>query len=77
MAAKKLTLNIDERVIDKARRYSAENKTSISRLVTQFLDALPAERRTLDPVVEHLLGVLPPTADKAAYHKHLEEKHTS
>lgn len=75
MAAKKLTLNVDERVIAKARRYSTEHKTSISRLVTHFLDALPTESGPISPLVQRLMGVLPPDTSVAAYHKHLDEKH--
>lgn len=77
MSARKLTLNVDERVIDKARRYSTEHNTSISRLVTQFLDALPTEHHPLDPDVERLLGVLPPGTNREGYHRHLDEKHAT
>jgi hypothetical protein len=75
MRPKKLTLSVDERVIEKARRYSRDHKTSISRLVTQFLDNLPDREQPLDPAVERLIGILPADVDIADYHRHLEEKH--
>jgi hypothetical protein len=75
MKPRKLTLNVDERVIEKARRYSRAHKTSISRLVTHFLDNLPDREQPLDPAVERLIGILPPDVEVSDYHRHLEEKH--
>ncbi|MDQ3389147.1 MAG: DUF6364 family protein [Gemmatimonadota bacterium] len=51
MALRKLTLNIDDAVIYKARGYSAAHHTSISRLVSHFLAGLPAEEQRVSPAV--------------------------
>ena len=75
MALKKLTLSVDEAVIEKARRYSTAHDTSISRLVTQFLSRLPSRGPRLNPVVERLAGILPPNVDAEDYYRHLSEKH--
>ncbi len=75
MNLKKLTLSVDERAIEKARRYSRANQTSISRLVTHFLDSLPDQESRLNPAVARLVGTLPPDVDIADYRRHIEEKH--
>ena len=75
MALKKLTLSVEETVIEKARRYSDDHQTSISRLVTHFLNRLPDQEKRISPAVQRLIGVLPPEADIADYRRHLEEKY--
>ncbi len=75
MAIKKLTLSVDENVIEKARRYSAEHKTSISRLVTHFLSNLPSGDRRYSPAVQRLIGLLPTDVLVSEYHDHLDEKY--
>jgi len=73
---KKLTLSVEQAVIERARRYSAAQKTSISRLVQQFLARLPgAPGRRYSATVQRLLGVLPAKADVTEYHRHLRHKH--
>lgn len=75
MPARKLTLSVDEDVIEKARRYSKAHGTSISRLVTSFLARLSQQRRRYTPTVQRLIGLLPRHADRAEYRRHLEEKY--
>ncbi|MFQ6047388.1 MAG: DUF6364 family protein [Gemmatimonadales bacterium] len=76
MALKKLTLSVDEDVVEAARRYARESNTSISRLVTRFLAGLPlGEKRRFSPAVRRLLGILPREVDVAEYRRHLVEKH--
>ncbi len=76
MALRKLTLTVDEDVIEKARDYSAANHTSISRLVNQFLARLPDEEKRYSPAVRRLIGLLPADVRVATYHEHLEEKYS-
>lgn len=73
---KKLTLSVDEEVIERARRYSREQGTSISQLVSTYLRQLdsPSDRK-LSPMVERLLGILPSDLSVEDYRKHLEKKH--
>lgn len=74
MALKKLTLSVDEQVIEMARRYTEAHQTSISRLVTNFLAQLTRRERRYTPRVRRLLGILPREADRAEYRRHVEEK---
>jgi hypothetical protein len=76
---RKLTLSVDEAVIERARRYSRRHNTSISRLVSSFLAGLgeqdeEASRARFSPAVERLLGVLPEDVSLEEYREHLEKK---
>jgi len=74
---KKLTLSVDERVIERARRYSAEHNTSISRLVTDYLRRLDAPSdAALASWVQRLRGILPSDTSVDDYRRDLEEKHS-
>ncbi len=76
MPRKKLTLSIEAGVIDRARSYSQAHRTTISRLVSQFLAELPTgQGQEHTPGVRRLLGILPDTASLDEYRRHLEEKH--
>jgi hypothetical protein len=75
MALRKLTLSVEDHVIEKARRYSDDHQTSISRLVTHFLSTLPDQGERISPAVRRLVGILPPETDIAEYRRHLEVKY--
>jgi hypothetical protein len=76
----KLTLNVDEGVVTRAKRYAARRGTSVSRLVEQFLALLsgaaskPGE--DLPPVLARLRSALKGTTDgTSGYRRHLERKY--
>ena len=73
---KKLTLSIDETVIERARRYSRAHNTTISELVSNYLDRLdaPADPE-YSPFVQRLRGLLSPDTSIEEYRQHLERKH--
>ncbi|HUG53185.1 MAG TPA: DUF6364 family protein [Vicinamibacteria bacterium] len=57
----KLTLSVDEKVVERAKRYASRRRTSVSRLVEVYLDALsrPVDGdQDLPPVTRRLRGVL-------------------
>ena len=70
MAATKLTLSADKAIIERAKRVAAARGTSISAMVSHFLDAIsrpmptPAE---LGPLTRRASGLvkLPPSAGVA------------
>ncbi|MGH7539531.1 MAG: DUF6364 family protein, partial [Gemmatimonadota bacterium] len=58
--------------------YSRRHKTSISRLVANYLARLgdtEGERRS-SPTVRRLLGTLPADVSLDEHHEHLEEKYS-
>jgi len=58
---KKLTLSLNESVIENAKLYAKENKISLSKLIEHYLQSI-AENRTRDveitPLVKSLSGVI-------------------
>lgn len=83
MRREKLTLRIEEALIEKAKRVAKERDTSVSRMVAGFFDSLetsPATGRRHGPITSRLRGSLKPMggkpqSDKEDYLRHLEEKH--
>ncbi len=75
MPKKKLTLSVDETVVERAKRSSRRNQTTVSRLVTDFLASLEREAGST-PVVRRLRGVLPSIVSPDEYRAHLETKHS-
>jgi len=80
----KLTLRLDEDLIQKAKRYSDASGKSLSKLVADYfalIESSPNKRGgALPPKVRALLGALAPAsgrspADEREYLRHLEEKH--
>ncbi len=75
---KKLTLSLDQTIIEKAKKYAKENNTSLSKMVEAYFDLLTniesnKNELLITPLVESLCGVieLPEDFDykksKAAY----------
>jgi hypothetical protein len=80
----KLTLRMDEHLIDTAKRYSSKAGKSVSRLVEDYFAFIAAEEGAtaavvpteLTPRVRSLLGVLRGAQVTEQDHKeHLEKKH--
>jgi hypothetical protein len=78
---KKLTLSLDQDIIEKAKVYAKSNNTSLSKLIESYLATLT--RRTkgkpeITPLVESLSGVIELPADfdeKEAYSEYFREKY--
>ena len=69
----KLTLSVDEKVIERAKRYAQERGTSVSRLVETFLGHLSTSNATeleLPPITRRLHGVL--RTSRASRKEHLD-----
>jgi hypothetical protein len=73
----KLTLNVDARVVRRAKRYAASRQTSVSRLVETMLDLATAAGETVEgaaPVLSRLRGSLK-RGSVRDYRRHLERKY--
>jgi hypothetical protein len=79
MPKESLNLSIERASITRARRYSELHGTSVSRLVDEFLGALPIEepaRDELGPVVRRLYGIAKgETVGIEDYHEYLMKKY--
>jgi hypothetical protein len=76
----KLTLRLDEELIERAKAYSRVSGKSVSQIVADYLALLPggaAEGGTrLTPIVRSLRGLLRGAdVDESDYRKHLEDKY--
>ena len=75
MPVKKLTLSVDAQTIEKAKAYSKQHETSVSRLVSGFLASLPGDESVATPRVRRLTGILPADVSEDEYRGHLNDKH--
>ncbi len=75
--ATKLTVRIDDELLQGAKRYAAENDTTLTRLVTAFFERLAQQAPgELDaPHVRRVTGILPPGASEQEYYDYLEHKY--
>lgn len=74
----KLTLLVEINLIERAKRYAGKHNTSVSQLVSRYLESLePVEENAVEPTprVKELIGVLPPGPGIEAYHQYLDEKY--
>jgi hypothetical protein len=77
----KLTLSLDKKVIDQAKKYAKRNKTSLSKLIESYLGKVSAgdkEELTISPLVKSLSGIIQSPSDrKKGYSGYLAEKYKS
>lgn len=72
----KLTIRISKSRLEKAKIFVKQNKTSLSRLVDEYLGQLPVQDHSpKSPIVSRLSGVLSQNASPSDYKKHLEKKY--
>lgn len=77
----KLTLKLDNSIIEQAKNYAKNKNTSLSKLIESYLSKLvkPNEATEVTPLVKSLSGVvdLPNNFDsKKEYKKHLINKYS-
>ncbi len=76
----KLTLRMDNNLIESAKEYSAQTGKSVSRIVADLFEIIKNEKikkeDTLSPTVRTLKGILKgKQLDEKDYKKYLEEKY--
>lgn len=77
----KLTLKLNEDVIEKAKEYAKSKKTSLSDLIENYLQKLTDDKKsnkTITPLVKSLSGVISLTKDyndKKEYTDYLTNKY--
>jgi len=80
---KKLTLSLNQRIIDRAKDYAKRNETSLSKMIEAYFDSLTNDETNeskvqITPLVESLCGIieLPENFDyKDSKAKYLLEKY--
>ena len=72
----KLTIRISKSRLEKAKVFAKQNKTSLSRLVDEFLGQLPENSQPKNTqIVSRLSGVLAQKVTLTDYTNHLEKKY--
>lgn len=77
----KLTLKLNQQIIDQAKKYAKENNTSLSKLIENYLQAVTSRKKKsskISPLVESLTGVikLENTDYKKDYTDYLSQKYS-
>jgi hypothetical protein len=78
----KLTLKLDDNIIEKAKVYAKKRKTSLSKLIETYLDYLTSgnmEAGEITPLVKSLSGVLNLTKNydyMKSYKDHILKKYS-
>ena len=77
MEKTKLTLRIEKPVIEAAKAYAGKHDTTLSKLVSEFLQALTSDPDLSGhtPILRELNGILPEDASISEHHTYLEEKY--
>jgi hypothetical protein len=75
MAKTKLTLSVEQAVVEQAKRFSKRNDTTVSELVTHFLASLEEADGESAPITARLVGALSPQGSREEYHEYLEQKY--
>jgi len=80
--ATKLTLRLDEKLIESAKAYARRQGKSVSQLVAEFFERLgrqddePRNDDELTPKVRRLLGIIRESRDdENEYKRYIEDKH--
>ncbi len=79
----KLTLRLNDRVIERAKKYAKKQRTSLSKMIESYLDSLTKDESTeqeteITPLIKSLSGVidLPDDFDyKKEYRDYITEKY--
>ncbi len=74
----KLTLRLEDSLIQQAKGYAKEHVKSLSQVVADYFKILTqqTEKPVISPVTKSLIGILSSSGiDQKDYKKHLEEKY--
>ena len=79
----KLTLRLNNDVIERAKQYASNQNISLSKMVESYLDSITRQnelkvKTSLTPLVKSLIGVMDLPADfdyKKEYRDYLEQKY--
>ncbi len=74
----KLTLRLEQTLIEQAKHYAKEHNQSLSQLTAHYFQVLVSESDKTDvmpPITQSLIGVLKTDVNPEDYKRHLEEKY--
>ena len=74
----KLTVRVNDQLIQSAKRYAHKRGISLSHLIETYLSSLAVEQDeplVQTPILQRLSGILPEDASVEEQHKHWEQKY--
>lgn len=73
----KLTVRVPRHLLENAKRYARENNTTLTKLISSYLQRIPGDWGVLDnaPVVQRLTGSLSLDVSLDDYKKFLDDKY--
>ncbi|MBU2512734.1 antitoxin [bacterium] len=75
----KLTLRLEEELINQAKEYAASEGKSVSKIVADYFSLLVQQSKKTDsklpPITQSLVGILSSPVDESDYRDYLEEKY--
>ncbi len=73
----KLTLRIEDSIVQSAKTYAYQYHTTVSKLVAEYLRGLTTQEGSgLEmPILQSLTGILPDDVSLEEHHTYLEEKY--
>lgn len=76
MQKTKMTVQVPRDLLENAKRYAAQNNTTLTNLIEAYLRRIPVQQ-PLDhaPIVRRLTGILSSDVTIQDYKEHLEEKY--
>ena len=75
MSESKLTVRVPRKTIERARAYAQQHGTTLTRLITAYLEHLDSAPLATTPIVRQLIGSLPPDVGVEDYRAYLEAKY--
>jgi len=76
MQETKLTVRVPRELLENAKRYAAQNKTTLTSLIEAYLRHIPAQAPLENaPIVRQLSGIMSQNVAIEDYKAHLEEKY--
>lgn len=77
METTKMTVRVSKETLQRAKQYAHENDTTLTRLITAYLEQLSTNQDPLKdaPIVRRLLGSLSQDVSQQDYYRYLEEKY--
>ncbi len=76
MQKTKLTVRVDQDLLNKLKRYALLNHTSLTDLIDAYLRQIPDQNPTAHTaIVNQLSGILSQDVSVEDYKKHLEDKY--
>ncbi len=72
-----LTIRVPKHLLANAKRYAQAHNTTLTTLISVYLQQLPSESEVLDraPLVRQMTGLLSPEAPIDDYKAHLKDKY--